>query len=403
MDPVAAGPYNDAMATLALNTGTRAEGHVAAARVTWPLKMLVLAVTLVTVGGQLDVSWHRSIGRDSFWTPPHMMVYLCGLLAAIACGYMLVVSTLDARYRADSIGLLGMRAPTGVWLAIWGGLVMLASAPFDNWWHNAYGLDVQVASPPHIVLLAGTWAVCQGTLLLTAAAMNRARLAGVQDVQSRRLFLLVGALAVIHLMSYSMTYTFDTRLHAAKPYFLMSTGVPFALAALAATLRRRWTATMLVAIYTGFMLALVWLLPLIPATPRLGPVFQPVTHMVPPKFPILLLPAAIVLDLIWQRLRLATAPWLNAVLSAVAWVTVLVAVEWPFATFLMSAHADNRFFATRMPDFGTPPGNADVLRVFEQTQHGRGLILGLAAATTAAFVAVRVGTIFGNWMREVRR
>jgi len=32
---------------------------------------------------------------------------------------------------------------------------MLASAPFDDWWHNAYGLDVRIISPPHMVLAAG--------------------------------------------------------------------------------------------------------------------------------------------------------------------------------------------------------------------------------------------------------
>ncbi len=28
---------------------------------------------------------------------------------------------------------------------------MITSAPFDDWWHNAYGLDVKILSPPHVV------------------------------------------------------------------------------------------------------------------------------------------------------------------------------------------------------------------------------------------------------------
>ena len=164
---------------------------------------------------------------------------------------------------------------------------MLYSAPVDNWWHNAYGLDVRVASPPHILLLSGTAGVGLGALLLAVAHMNRAGLTNT-EAQARpyqRLFLFVGALAVIHLMGYSMGYTFDTRLHQWKPYFVMSTGVPFALAALATAARRRWTATIITSTYTVFMLLLVWLLPLLPATPRLGPVYQNVANMVPPKFP----------------------------------------------------------------------------------------------------------------------
>lgn len=29
---------------------------------------------------------------------------------------------------------------------------MITSAPFDKWWHNAYGLDTKVVSPPHVPL-----------------------------------------------------------------------------------------------------------------------------------------------------------------------------------------------------------------------------------------------------------
>ena len=50
---------------------------------------------------------------------------------------------------------------------------MITSAPFDDWWHNAYGLDVKILSPPHVVLAIGMVAVEIGTLVLIAAGMNR--------------------------------------------------------------------------------------------------------------------------------------------------------------------------------------------------------------------------------------
>ena len=34
---------------------------------------------------------------------------------------------------------------------------MLTSAPFDNWWHDAYGLDVKIISPPHMFLAPECW------------------------------------------------------------------------------------------------------------------------------------------------------------------------------------------------------------------------------------------------------
>ncbi len=48
----------------------------------WYIWCSALAVTSAMVGVHWDISWHRSIGRDTFWTPAHIAIYLCGVLAA---------------------------------------------------------------------------------------------------------------------------------------------------------------------------------------------------------------------------------------------------------------------------------------------------------------------------------
>src|SRR5215469_13307709 len=146
------------------------------ASVPWYVWVGVIAVTSATVGGAWDVSWHRSIGRDTFWTPAHMAIYACGVLAGIVGVWLTLQCTFgrDQRMRDASVSILGLRAPLGVFLAGWGGLAMLTSAPFDNWWHNAYGLDVKIVSPPHTLLILGIRAVAVGMLFLILAAMNRA-------------------------------------------------------------------------------------------------------------------------------------------------------------------------------------------------------------------------------------
>jgi len=58
-------------------------------------------------------------------------------------------------------------------VCIWGSFAMLTSAPFDNWWHNAYGLDVQILSPPHAVLGIGMIAIEIGAMLMVLAQQNR--------------------------------------------------------------------------------------------------------------------------------------------------------------------------------------------------------------------------------------
>ena len=53
------------------------------------------------------------------------------------------------------MNVLGFRGPFGAFVCAWGGAAMIASAPFDNWWHEAYGLDVRIVSPPHTLLAMG--------------------------------------------------------------------------------------------------------------------------------------------------------------------------------------------------------------------------------------------------------
>ena len=63
-------------------------------------------------------------------------------------------------------------------------------------------------------------------------------------------------------------------------------------------LQNRWPATTMAAIYTGLFLAGLWIFPLFPASPKLGPVYQNITHMVPLWFPVLLIAPAFALDLL---------------------------------------------------------------------------------------------------------
>ena len=76
--------------------------------------------------------------------------------------------------RAASVRMWGFYGPLGAFITAWGGVAMLVSAPFDDWWHNAYGLDVKILSPPHTVLAAGIIGIELGALILVLGYMNRA-------------------------------------------------------------------------------------------------------------------------------------------------------------------------------------------------------------------------------------
>src|SRR5438045_962637 len=74
-------------ATYPLNAAALAtRTEVQARAIPWYVWCCAAAVTSSAVGGVWDISWHESIGRDTFWTPAHVLIYLCGVLAGVACG-----------------------------------------------------------------------------------------------------------------------------------------------------------------------------------------------------------------------------------------------------------------------------------------------------------------------------
>src|SRR5689334_6844561 len=141
----------------------------------WHVPAMLVGSTSIVVGILWDISWHETIGRDTFWTPAHMAIYLGGVLAGSVGGWLAIKHTFFAVPvdRDASVGVFGARAPLGAWVAIWGALAMITSAPFDDWWHNAYGLDVKIISPPHAVLGLGMFGISVGSLLLVLSRQNR--------------------------------------------------------------------------------------------------------------------------------------------------------------------------------------------------------------------------------------
>jgi uncharacterized membrane protein len=370
-------------------------------RLPWYIWCAVLAVTSVMIGAHWDISWHSSIGRDSFWTPAHIAIYMCGVLAGIAFGYLIISTTFNSRseLRDASVRIWGFRGPLGAFIASWGGVAMLTSAPFDNWWHSAYGLDVRILSPPHVLLFLGGFAVLFGTMVLISGYANRADQSGQE--MSRRVFLYVSAVALIMLMVLIEEYTTRPFLHSSPAYLAVCILAPMVLGTARAGSGGRFSATTVTAIYTGVIIGFILVLPLFPAQPKLGPVFQHVTQFIPPQFPILLIVPGLALDLVWARLRLSNT-WAVAAVSAIVFLTVLIAAEWPFATFLQSSAAQNRFFGTGYMYYGTPPSSYLARHLFWQESAAQ-FWQGMAMAVVFAFLSFALGISRGKWMRDIQR
>jgi hypothetical protein len=376
---------------------------VESTRVPWYIWCSVVAVTSAMIGAHWDISWHMSIGRDSFWTPAHVAIYLCGVLAGISCGYLILSTTFGGRADAQESGvrIWGFSGPLGAFMAAWGGIAMITSAPFDNWWHNAYGLDVKILSPPHVVLISGVLAVKLGSLILILGAMNRAQ--GKLRRWLNALFLYIGGTVIIQAGILTAEHTWRGAMHSAAFYQVVALAIPVALVAVSKASGRRWASTVVATVYTVFCLGMLWILPLFPAEPKLGPVYQRVTHFIPLPFPLLLIAPAVALDLLRPRIA-SCEQWRQAFVGGVVFLLAFIAVQWPFADFLMSPLSRNRVFGTHYFGYNDVAGFFYNPNQFVALEKTRGEFwIGMAAALLIAIITTRIGLAWGKWMEQIRR
>jgi hypothetical protein len=392
--------------------GTHVESFPIAARgraresayaIPWTVWLMAAACTSAIIGAHWDISWHSSIGRDDFWTPAHMAIYFCGVFGGISAGWLILSHTFELAGATNeaTVNVFGLRAPLGAFLVGWGGLAMLTSAPFDDWWHNAYGLDTKILSPPHVLLIGGFFLVQAGSLILTMGVRNRA----AESLKNRlnAMFLYLGGLMLITATILILEMTTRTLMHSAFFYRTVALAVPLIFAMLARSTGHPWAATIVASVYTVFMLGFQWILPLFPAEPKLGPVYFPVTYFVPPQFPLLLVAPALACDWIAQRLANSNA-WLQSVSSGLAFVAVLFAVQYPFARFLVSDAAKNWFFGSHHYGYYMPPDSylrRGLFRVLETSPTQFAWVM--AQAVLAATLMTRAGLGLGNCIRAIQR
>jgi hypothetical protein len=331
-----------------------------------------------------------------------MVIQMCGILAGISCGYLILNTTLakHSGLRDSSVRIWGFRAPLGAFLAAWGGIAMIVSAPFDNWWHDAYGLDVKILSPPHMLLAAGILAVHLGALILILGGMNRAE--GELRVRFQALFLYVGGMILVCLMVLQMELTIRNAMHTVHFYRLVAIIAPVVLAGVARASNFKWAAAAVAGVYTTFLLLMSWILPLFPAQPKLGPVYTNVVQFIPAEFPLLVIVPAFALDLLWQRTA-DWGGWKQALVSGALFLSVFIAVQWPFGDFLMSPAARNWVFGTGYFGYFVRPTSLYARYQFFPTETGAAFWKEAAIALAVAICTTRIGLAWGDWMRRIRR
>jgi hypothetical protein len=395
----------------------------------WIIPTVVVATTSIVIGAIWDISWHMTVGRDSLFTAPHVLEQLGAAVAGSVCGAYVLWLTFRAppEAKARTVKFWGFNGPLGAWVVIWGALTMIVSVPFDNWWHGAYGLDVAILSPPHTVLMLGIFGIQIGILLFTLAAQNRtpvtnsatpaagaaavARSAdaspSARDSRSTPFVYAAGVLIMMVALAPYEIIGYANAWHRSLFYNVTAGGFPILLLGVARTARARWPATSAAAIYMGIMLATMWILQLVPAVPKLAPIYNPVTHMVPLAFPFVLVPPAIAIDILEQRRGRLGGDWTHALAAGAAFVVIMFVVHWFFAYFMLSPHARNFLFAAdKWPymyqvrewryQFWFPIGANATSIVWPVTR-------ALLVATVLATASARIGLAWGNFAKRVLR
>jgi hypothetical protein len=116
-----------------------------------------------------DVAWHIALGRDKeLFTAPHTAIAIGLGMIFVSAAVGIVAAT--AQGVPTRLRLGALRVPWSMLpLAALGGTA-LAGFPLDEVWHGAYGIDVTMWSPTHMMMILGASFTGLGIWLVLAEA-----------------------------------------------------------------------------------------------------------------------------------------------------------------------------------------------------------------------------------------
>jgi hypothetical protein len=363
--------------------------------------LLVVAAAGLCVSLIWDFSWESTVGIDLVWAPAHTLTYFAVALAGLT-SLGLVAST-SRGTRSSGIRLGRWRAPFGVWVAAWGAFAFATAVLFDRWWQSAYGLSAGIWHPPQILKAVAFFALALGVWLFCLSRQNAEGVSG--SFSSPATFAGAGGLLLTLITVVTLTTTYPNRQHSAWFYLLACGTYPVVLVAITTAGKLRFPATAAAVVYTALICLMVWVLPLFPARPQVGPIYNPLNHMMPPPFPLLLILPALALDtlkVLWPAGPVR--PWLQALAAGLVFFIIFLGAQWVFAEFLLTDLADNWFFAgggRHWPFF---------LKIDPLARETFWNIRGddltptrTLGALGLSMLAARVGLWIGAWMKWLRR
>ncbi len=370
---------------------------------------VVFASFCIVMGLLWDIMWHMSIGRDGLFSAPHLVIYVGALVSGLFSGYQILSLTLRKNHpdRPRSVRFWGIfYGSLGAMFCVWGALAMLTSAPFDDWWHSTYGLDVEILTPPHTILALGMMMVQFGAIVGVLALQNTTSASNPRLVARSRLLFVLSAGFLVTVVSVLLSDSMGRwAAHNSSYYVAAAIAFPLFLMAVGRASQLRYPITMVAAVYMLTLALPSWILPLFPATPKLGPVMNPITHYQAFIFPLLLIVPAFALDLLNQKLGKRLNDWWLSAIAGIVFMLLFLTVQWPFGEFLQtSPNARNWFFMSEAWSYNNDPSWEYRYKFGPWfSQSTADFVLGFGKAIIIAIVMARIGLWWGNWMKRVVR
>jgi len=314
----------------------------------------VSIASLLAVSGVLwDISWHRSIGRDKFLSAPHLLIYMAAVFGGLFSGIQVIWNSFftSDETKKGLVKIWGIfYSSLGALFCIWGAIAMLTSAPFDDWWHNAYGLDVKILSPPHTLLVLGMLFLQFGACVSLSKYLNTS----TNQKKTLQLLFIIAASSLVCMFCTLGTEYFDYRNMRTGLFYQIAAGLLLLLLpSLARELQMKWGMTLISFGYFILMAGSNWILQLFPAEPKLGPILNHVTHFQGLTFPMLFIFPAMLMDILMQ---VKMSDWKRASLLATIFIVLMIAIQYPFSGFLLeSPSSRNWFFSGDAWSYNDPP------------------------------------------------
>ena len=314
----------------------------------------VIASMCVILGILWDIAWHMSIGRDGLFSAPHVVTYVGAATAGFFSGYQVLKTSFWGTLleKGKMVNFWGIfYSSLGGLFCIWGGIASLTSAPFDDWWHNTYGLDVQILSPPHTILLLGLMSVQMGAMVGTLAFLNRKDKIDSLSVQENAkrtnrlqwMFILTAAFFITSIFTFLSESLGRWAMHRASFYQVASAAFPFILLATGRASGKKWGITYICIAFLIFDWAVNATIRLFPAEPLLGPIHNKITTYQTLGFPLLLFIPAFAID--WLRDKFsAKNDWLLALFLGLTFTIILFITHYPFGTFIHESPLARNWF-----------------------------------------------------------